>query len=86
MNNQEALDFLNSHSSIRVATQAFMNDFDIPESEFSSIRRRFSEIKSSLDLYRKKNDLDTWEQFLLSTSSCITFSNIYFSVPMAPNI
>ena len=61
MDNKEAIAFLNSHTSIREATEAFMNTFEIPEGESHSIRRKFGQLKLDREPFLKKNDLNTWE-------------------------
>ena len=61
MDNKEAIAFLSSHTSIREATEAIMNTFEIPEGESHSIRRKFGQLKLDRETFRKKNDLHTWE-------------------------
>ena len=41
-----------------------LKEFQIPESEFFPIRRRFSEIKSEREVYSKWKDLYTWEHLM----------------------
>ena len=60
MNNQEALDFLPSRPSIRVAVEPFMKSFDLSDCEFSFVRRKFSHLKSERDAFSKRNDISTW--------------------------
>ena len=62
MENKEALDFLYTKSSIRAATEEFISEFNLPQCEFHTIRRKFGELKSDKDFFVKKNDLATWEQ------------------------
>ncbi|KAI6647665.1 hypothetical protein LOD99_8630 [Oopsacas minuta] len=64
MNNQEAFDFLISQPSIRTAVDSFIQIYDLSDGEFSSIRRRFSKLKSERDAVSKCNDLSTWQPLL----------------------
>ena len=61
MDNKEAFCFLNSHSSVRQATEVFLESYLIPDSEKHCVRRRFTKLKSDRSFYSKQNDLATWE-------------------------
>ena len=62
MNNKEAFDFLNSKPSVREATSTFLDIFDLDNEQFCLSRRRFAELKSERDYYRKKANITTWEE------------------------
>ena len=64
MNNREAYEFLASKGSVREATTDFLQCFDLEEEKFHCIRRKFAELKKDRVLYRKKNDISTWEEML----------------------
>ena len=94
MDNREALDFLNSHSSIRAATEMFLKEFQIPDSEFCSIRRKFSEVKSEREVYSKQKDLHTWEHLMFhslqdtspSKKCMISTEKLAFSIELPQDI
>ena len=69
MNNREALEFLKSKTSVRDASTNFMDDHHLGADQYHKIRYQFGELKDSRELYRKKNDLNTWEEFLFYDSS-----------------
>ena len=69
MNNKEAFVLLKSSSSIRASSAEFVSNFQLPESEFHTIFRKFRELKSDRDTFLKRNDLATWESMLFFSCS-----------------
>ena len=69
MNNKEAYVLLKSSSSIRASSAEFVSNFQLPESEFHTIFRKFRELKSDRDTFLKRNDLATWESMLFFSCS-----------------
>ena len=67
MNKREAFDFLNLYQAIRVANKAFMKEFQVEEDEECKIRRRFTDLKSQREAFRKKADLNTVEPAITAT-------------------
>ena len=68
MNNKDAYTLLKASSSIRTASGELVRSFELPDSELDSIRKTFSDLKSTRDSYHKKNDLTTWEELLFYSS------------------
>ena len=64
MNNKEAFEFLNSHSCIRSATETFLSQFELPATDFPSVRRKFSSLKSERNDFNRRSDLSTWDEML----------------------
>ena len=69
MNNQEALDFMKSYSSIREATEVFLLAYKFPDGQSHYIRRKFSQLKSDRNCYARRNELTTWEGLLFHSVS-----------------
>ena len=69
MNNKESYVLLKSSSSIRASSTEFDTNFQLPESEFHTIFRKFRELKSDRDTFLKRNDLATWESMLFYSCS-----------------
>ena len=61
MNNREAWDYLSARESIRDTFKEFMQEFQIEENEYESIRHKFNILKSTRDSSRKLKKLDEWE-------------------------
>ena len=64
MNNKEAFNLLCSQPSIRAASDEFIRYFQVPESEYHCIRRKFAELKSNRQISQKNRDLKSWEELL----------------------
>ena len=64
MNNKEAFNLLCSQPSIRAASDEFIRYFQVPESEYHCIRRKFAELKSNRQISQKNSDLKSWEELL----------------------
>ena len=62
MNNNGAFDLLSSNPSIRASANEFLREYELPESQFHTFRRKFGELKLARDEFLKKKDLPTWEQ------------------------
>ena len=69
MNNKEAYAFVDRKPSIRAAADEFIHSFDLPQSEFHCIRRKFGELKSIRDGFLRNNDLSSWEEMLFYSVS-----------------
>ena len=67
MNNKEAFECLNSHSCIRSATETFLSQFELPATDFPSVRRKFSTLKSERKDFNRRSDLSTWGEMLFHT-------------------
>lgn len=64
MENHDAFVFLNSKSSIREATELFIEQYNIDENEYETIRNKFRKIKSEQVSFRKRCNLETWNKMI----------------------
>ena len=56
MNKSEALKFLDSYSSVLSATQAFIDLYDFPDTDFSSVRPKFSSLRADGNSFNECNN------------------------------
>ena len=72
MNNKEALEFLLSKPSIREATNAYIELYNLPESDLIVVRKKFGNLKCEKIAFRKNSDVSSWEDMLFHSSSIET--------------
>ncbi|KAI6650537.1 hypothetical protein LOD99_7588 [Oopsacas minuta] len=71
MNNKEAFDFLSSRKSVRDATIVFMDSQQLDDKYYSCIRYKFVELKGDREIFRKRNDLNTWDDMIFFDNSTL---------------
>ena len=64
MNNKEAYEFLSSRKSVRDATIILMDSQQLDDEHFSNIPYKFVELKNDREKFRKRNDLNTWDEMI----------------------
>ena len=64
MNNKDAFDFLSSKSTIKEATDAFIDRFQLSQSEENLINKKFRNLRSERSTFRKNSDVTSWEDML----------------------
>ena len=63
MNNKHSFQFLKSKSSVREASNYFINEYDLLAELFHTIRYKFGELTfTSRELYMRKSGISTWEE------------------------
>ena len=69
MNNKEAFNFLSSRKSVRDATIVFMDSQQLDDKHYSCNRYKFVELKDDREIFRKRNDLNTWNEMIFFDNS-----------------
>ncbi|KAI6659668.1 hypothetical protein LOD99_14591 [Oopsacas minuta] len=71
MTTKEAFDFLSSRKSVRDATIVFMDSEQLDDKYYSCIRYKFVELKGDREIFRKRNDLNTWNDMIFFDNSTL---------------
>ena len=67
MNNRDAWDYLSNKASARAAARAFVEEFQLEQSELESIRHKFNTLKSARDSSQRSKLVEEWEEKVFYT-------------------
>ena len=70
MNNRDAWNYLSSKESVRAATRAFVQEFQLDENEMGPIRYKFSTLKTARDSSQRSKVMEEWEEKEFYTFPC----------------